>query len=163
MFVSTDSTNTSTVDVDNGEADEATLLAVRAKLFYLDKDSGGWKERGAGMLKINVPDHCVEFDMDGVPLVGTFDASQLGSCNGKVPRLILRQDQTHKVLLNTAIHPTADFQEKATLRATNVLFVSFEGAEGKAVSITAKVRERARGGERERERERVCNRGRHLY
>jgi hypothetical protein len=124
------------VNIDDGETGEATVLAVRAKLFYLNKESG-WKERGAGMLKINIPECCVELDYDGVPIVGSFDASQIEA--GKVPRLILRQDQTHRVLLNTAILHNTDFQEKTTLRATHVLFTSFEGEEAKPVSITAKM------------------------
>jgi DEAD/DEAH box helicase domain-containing protein len=126
------------VDVDDGEAGESTILAVRAKLFYLDKERG-WKERGAGMLKISVPESSVKFDHYGVPVPGSFDASYLRANNSKRPRLILRQDQTHRVLLNTTILPMASFQEKTTFRATNILFTSFEGSDARPVSITAKV------------------------
>jgi Ran-binding protein 3 len=125
------------VNVDDGETGEATILAVRAKLFYLNKDSGGWKERGAGMLKINVPGGSIEFDNEGATVPGSFDASVVEG--DRRPRLILRQDQTHRVLLNTAIQPEAEFIEKTTLRATHVIFTALEGDDAKPVSITAKM------------------------
>lgn len=171
------------VAVDDGEAGEATLLQVRARMYYLDKDLGGWKERGAGMLKINVPEHCVEFDRDGSVIPASFDASTLGEeeeegtqssagagadaddeeavagsgaedSNGKprakatgaatiprrtVVRLIMRQDSTHRVILNTAVLPSTEFKERQTLKATTVLFTAFEGSEAKPVSMQAKV------------------------
>ena len=116
------------VEVNDGETGEATILSVRAKVFYLDKETG-WKERGSGMLKINVPQSCVEFDDSGAPIPGSFDASgfeldeEEGDGNGhKVVRLILRQDQTHRVILNTAILPAMKFQEKASLKSVGILF-----------------------------------------
>lgn len=150
---------------DDGEAGEATLLQVRARMYYLDKDLGGWKERGAGMLKINVPEHCVEFDRDGSVIPASFDASTLGEdedsttaadeeaddANGKprigaaahprrtVVRLIMRQDSTHRVILNTAVLLSTEFKERQTLKATTVLFTAFEGSEAKPVSMQAKV------------------------
>ncbi|KAL1892198.1 hypothetical protein Sste5346_007154 [Sporothrix stenoceras] len=158
------------VAVDDGEAGEATLLQVRARMYYLDKDLGGWKERGAGMLKINVPEHCVEFDRDGSVIPASFDASTLGEeepsaeadeeaaagsgaedSNDKprtgaaahprrtVVRLIMRQDSTHRVILNTAVLPSTEFKERQTLKATTVLFTAFEGAEAKPVSMQAKM------------------------
>ncbi|UKZ46889.1 hypothetical protein TrVGV298_001100 [Trichoderma virens] len=133
------------VEVDDGEAGEATLLSVRAKMFYHDKEAG-WKERGAGMLKINVPQACVEFDENGSPILGSFDASGLDSGDGgdekeahKVVRLLMRQDQTHRVILNTAILPAMNFQEKASLKSVGILFTAFEGEQAKPVSITMRV------------------------
>ncbi|KAK2027667.1 PH domain-like protein [Colletotrichum zoysiae] len=129
------------ITVDDGEAGEATILQVRAKIFYLEKEVG-WKERGSGMLKINVPEACVQFDEAGVPVPGSFDASGLeedleaGDNKGhKVARLIMRQDQTHRILLNTVILPVMQFQEKATLKSVGVMFTAFEGAEAKPVSV----------------------------
>lgn len=139
---------TITVAVDDGEAGEVTVVSVRAKMFCLDKKEG-WKERGAGMLKINVPHASVEFDDDGAVIPGSFDASGLetngdsadsDSAGPKVARLILRQDQTHRVILNTAILPAMEFQEKASLKSVGILFTAFEGAETKPVSITIRVR-----------------------
>jgi hypothetical protein len=127
------------VAVDNGEAGEATILQVRAKIYHLDKtaDPAAWKERGAGNLKINVPDVTVELDEDGVPIPGSFDASSLDDVDGKTVRLIMRQDSTHRVILNTALIPAMKFQEKATNKAVCVLFTAIE-AGGDAVSIQAK-------------------------
>jgi Ran-binding protein 3 len=39
-------------DVMTGEEDENTIYSVRGKLFSLHDDS--WKERGTGLLKLNV-------------------------------------------------------------------------------------------------------------
>ncbi|KAJ0165412.1 Nucleoporin NUP56 [Colletotrichum tanaceti] len=129
------------ITVDDGEAGEATVLQVRAKIFYLEKEVG-WKERGSGMLKINVPEACVQFDDAGLPIPGSFDASGLeedpeagDSSSHKVVRLIMRQDQTHRILLNTVILPAMQFQEKATLKSVGVMFTAFEGAEAKPVSV----------------------------
>lgn len=135
------------IEVDDGEAGEITVVSVRAKMFSLDKQTG-WKERGAGMLKINVPHACVEFDDSGAVVPGSFDASGLEAVEKfaddndkgpKVARLILRQDQTHRVILNTAILPAMEFQEKASLKSVGILFTALEGNEAKPVSITMRM------------------------
>lgn len=115
-------------------------------MFYHDKEAG-WKERGAGMLKINVPQACVEYDDSGAVIPGSFDASALevdeeaagGSQGHKVARLIMRQDQTHRVILNTALVAAMKFQEKASLKSVGILFTAFEGEQSKPVSITMRV------------------------
>ncbi|KAK5998192.1 Nuclear pore protein NUP56 [Cladobotryum mycophilum] len=133
------------VEVDDGESGEVTVVSVRAKMFHHDKEVG-WKERGAGMLKINAPEACVEFDDVGIPIPGSFDASGLDLADGddattsrKVVRLIMRQDQTHRVILNTAILPAMKFQEKASLKSVGIVFTAFEGDDAKPVSITMKM------------------------
>ncbi|ORY58063.1 uncharacterized protein BCR38DRAFT_353750 [Pseudomassariella vexata] len=128
------------VAIDDGEAGEATILQVRAKIYHLDKTStpAAWKERGAGNLKINVPTVCVDLDESGVPLPGSFDASGLEDAESKTIRLIMRQDSTHRVILNTAVIPAMEFQEKSTNKAVCVIFTAIEG-EGNAVSIQAKM------------------------
>ncbi|KAF4340348.1 DEAD DEAH box helicase [Fusarium beomiforme] len=134
------------VEVNDGEAGEATVVSVRAKMFYHDKEAG-WKERGAGMLKINVPQACVEYDENGAVIPGSFDASALevdeeaagGSQGHKVARLIMRQDQTHRVILNTALVAAMKFQEKASLKSVGILFTAFEGEQSKPVSITMRM------------------------
>ncbi|KAI1048900.1 hypothetical protein LB506_005014 [Fusarium annulatum] len=134
------------VEVNDGEAGEATVVSVRAKMFYHDKEAG-WKERGAGMLKINVPQACVEYDENGAVIPGSFDASALevdeeaaGESQGhKVARLIMRQDQTHRVILNTALVAAMKFQEKASLKSVGILFTAFEGEQSKPVSITMRM------------------------
>ena len=130
--------SSSAVVVDDGEGDEVTLLAVRARMFQIEKGEG-WKERGAGMLKVNVPKSTVELDDDGVPEVGTFDASALdeddGSTDRKNVRLIMRQDHTLRVILNTAIVPATKFVVNQKLKATYVFFTSFDGSEAKQVQM----------------------------
>ncbi|PHH61740.1 hypothetical protein CDD82_2116 [Ophiocordyceps australis] len=138
------------VEIDDGETGEVTILSIRSKMFSLDKDTG-WKERGAGMLKINVPRSCVKVDEAGVPIPGsfnTFEADADGKHNDtdngaskgrRMARLIMRQDQTHRVILNTAIVPAMQFQEKTSLKSTGILFTAFEGSDAKPVSVTIKM------------------------
>lgn len=131
------------VALNDGEAGEATVLAVRAKLYYLEKGVG-WKERGSGMLKINVPESCISFE-DGNPVPGSFDASGMegdgdeDEKGSKVVRLIMRQDSTHRMLLNTIVIPAIDFEEKTSLKSVSVIFTAFEGDDGKPVSLQARV------------------------
>lgn len=96
------------------------------------------------MLKINVPESCVSFDDDGVPIPGSFDASGLeddeeAAGGSKTVRLVMRQDSTHRILLNTIVFPALDFQEKASLKAVGVCFTAFEGEDAKPVTVQAKV------------------------
>ncbi|KAI1100117.1 hypothetical protein F4804DRAFT_56548 [Jackrogersella minutella] len=126
------------VAVDDGEANEATILQVRTKIYHLDKATSAWKERGAGNLKINVPTSSVDYDdTTNAPIPGTFDASLLDDSESNVVRLVMRQDSTHRVILNTAIIPAMKFQEKSTIKATFVLFTAIE--DGGAVSIQLKM------------------------
>ncbi|KAI9054913.1 hypothetical protein LZ554_002057 [Drepanopeziza brunnea f. sp. 'monogermtubi'] len=118
--------------VDDGEAGEATLLQVRAKLFAIESKEVGWKERGVGTLKINVPKSCVSFDDNGVPIPGSFNASGLedddeGATGPRVARLIMRQENTHRVVLNTVIVRAMEFKDKASTSAAQIIFTAFEG------------------------------------
>src|SRR6187402_1437308 len=92
-----------TVHIDDGEAGEATLLQLRAKLFALESKEAGWKERGVGTLKINVPKVCASFDENGVAIPGSFDSSGLEDEDAdpsgpRVARLIMRQENNHRVI-----------------------------------------------------------------
>ena len=110
-------------------------------MFVHDKEAG-WKERGAGMLKINVPTQCVDFDDAGAVIPGSFDASSLeddSSESPKVVRLLMRQDQTHRVILNTPVLPAIKFQEKASLKSVAILFTAFQGEDAKPTSVTMRV------------------------
>jgi Ran-binding protein 3 len=129
------------VVVDDGERDEATVLAVRAKMYQLDKELG-WKERGAGMLKLNVPKASVEFDDAGTADIASFDASVLetGSDEDEAKsqqsvRLIMRQDHTLRLILNTTIVPAIKFQVITKLKSANVLFTAFDTDEVKQVQM----------------------------
>jgi hypothetical protein len=130
------------VVVDDGEGDEVTLLTVRARMFHMEKGTG-WKERGAGMLKVNVPKSTIELDDSGIPIKDSFDASVLeddvdeDTNTRQNVRLIMRQDHTLRVILNTAIVPAMKFQLTQTLKAAHVLFTAFEGGEAKQVQMKA--------------------------
>ncbi|RYP76094.1 hypothetical protein DL771_001918 [Monosporascus sp. 5C6A] len=128
------------VEVVDGEAGEASILQVRAKLYNLDKTSKTWKERGAGNLKINVPLACVDIDEEnGQPIPGSFDASALEDAESKVVRLIMRQDATHRVILNTVVIPAMSFQLKENGNIPYVLFTAIEG-NGEAVPMQLKMK-----------------------
>lgn len=87
------------------------------------------------MLKVNVPESTVEFDELGNPKPETFDASVLdtedsdGAKGRKNVRLIMRQDHTLRVILNTAILPAMEFHLTKRLKSSLVLFMAFEGTE----------------------------------
>lgn len=126
------------VEVDNGESNEVTLLTVRAKMFQVEKGEG-WKERGAGMLKVNVPKASIEFDNAGNPDPGSFDASVLDENDeAALPqnvRLIMRQDHTLRVILNAPILPAMQFDLDKKLKASFLRFTAFDGTEAKLVQL----------------------------
>jgi hypothetical protein len=137
---------TITVYVEDGESGEATLLQLRAKLFALESKEAGWKERGVGTLKINVPKSCASFDGNGIPIPGSFDISGLEDEDGEdsnapsVPRLIMRQENTHRVILNTIIVRAMEFLDKPSTGSAQVLFTAFEGEkEAKPINMLLKV------------------------
>ncbi|KAH6673780.1 hypothetical protein B0J14DRAFT_591584 [Halenospora varia] len=120
------------VPIEDGESGETTLLQLRAKLFALDSKEAGWKERGVGTLKINVPTPCASFGDNGVPIPGSFDASGLEDLDEdsnapRVPRLIMRQENTHRVILNTIIVRAMEFSDKPSTSTAQILFTGFEG------------------------------------
>ncbi|KAL1836811.1 hypothetical protein VTJ49DRAFT_4627 [Mycothermus thermophilus] len=129
--------------VDDGESEEVTLFSVRAKMYVMEKGVG-WKERGAGMLKVNVPKATVELDPEqgGAPDPASFDASVLADEKEerrKHVRLIMRQDHTLRVILNTVLLPAMKFQVMNRLKASTVLFTAFE--EGSARQVQVKLSE----------------------
>lgn len=96
------------------------------------------------MLKVNVPESSVEFDDVGNPKPESFDASVLETDDGddetkgrKNVRLILRQDHTLRVILNTAILPAMEFHLTKRLKSSLVLFMAFDGNEVKQVQMQA--------------------------
>jgi hypothetical protein len=107
--------------------------------MYVMEKGVGWKERGAGMLKVNVPKSTVEFDDQGVPDPTSFDASVLedeeDGGGPKHVRLIMRQDHTLRVILNTVILPAMKLQVTNRLKTSTVLFTAFEEGEGRQVQV----------------------------
>jgi hypothetical protein len=123
--------------VDDGEGQEVTLFSVRAKMYLMEKGVG-WKERGGGMLKVNAPKSTVELDKHGVPDAASFDASVLADEDDERQRhvrLIMRQDHTLRVILNTVIMPAMKFQVTNRLKTSTVLFTAFEGGEARQVQM----------------------------
>jgi hypothetical protein len=119
-------------------------LQIRAKLFAIDSKDVGWKERGVGTLKINVPKSTVDYDENGLPIPGSFDISGLDSEEDenapRVARLIMRQENTHRVVLNSVIVPAMEFKDKPATSAAQILFTAFEGdKEPKPINMLLKV------------------------
>lgn len=130
--------------MDDGEAGEATIFLARAKVYHLDKESGAWKERGAGILKVNVPEATIDFDQSGAALTASFDASMLdaGDSDSKTPkvvRLIMRQDHTLRVVINTAVLAGTEFVRREMMKAVGFLFTALEGPDARPVTLQVKV------------------------
>lgn len=132
------------VPVDDGEAGETTLFAFRAKIFAIESKEKGWKERGVGTIKLNVPKSYVEYDENDMPILGSYDPSgreeeEEESASSLVPaRLIMRQENTHRVILNTPIIKALKFEQKqGSGNSTQILFTAFEGE--KPINMLLKV------------------------
>lgn len=120
--------------IDDGEAGEATLFSFRAKIFAIESKEKGWKERGFGTIKLNVPNSYVEYDENDVPILGSYDPSgreedqDENSPEPVAARLIMRQENTHRVILNTPIVKALNFEEKhGSGGGMQILFTAFEG------------------------------------
>lgn len=94
-------------------------------------------------MKINVPKSCVAMDRSDHPIPGSFDSSGLDDDDEtapKVPRLILRQENTHRVILNTALLKQMKFQDKQATSTAQIFFTAIEGdKEPKPVNMLLKV------------------------
>ncbi|EHY52964.1 hypothetical protein HRR83_006203 [Exophiala dermatitidis] len=100
--------------LETGEEDEQTIFQCRAKLYHFDKE---WKERGAGVFKINIRYESKtigedaegeaektageeeEEEEDDVEAGGQPEFSTVE----RKARLIMRTDGVHKVVLNTPV------------------------------------------------------------
>ncbi|KAI0203982.1 hypothetical protein F4808DRAFT_457685 [Astrocystis sublimbata] len=117
--------------------DETSIIQARGRLFSLDKKSSSWKERGAGILRLMVPKESVVIGDDSNGLPGSFDSSAFKKSESKMVRLVMRQDATHRVILNTTLLPNMEFRAKSGLKSTSVLFTAIED-EG-PISITLRM------------------------
>lgn len=90
----------------SGEEDEEILFKQRAKLFRWDRDSGQWKERGVGDLKI------------------------LYHPEKKHYRVVMRREQVLKVCANHTI--TNDIELKPMNTSTNALVWTANDCAGKS-------------------------------
>lgn len=98
-----------------------------------------------GTLKVNVPKSCAGFDENGIPIPGSFDASGLEEEDDdpnapRVARLIMRQENTHRVILNTIIVRAMKFEDKPSTSTAQIMFTAFEGGEEpKPINMLLKV------------------------
>ena len=140
------------VPVDDGESADVTLFQCRAKLYVLQSKDDGWKIRGDGKLKVNVPMSSVSLDSNGKVIPSTFDGSKMGdkdssSTSSRVARLIMRQENTYRVILNTIILSGTEFLDsnattsRAWASTAHILFTGFEGEkEARPISMLLKVK-----------------------
>ncbi|KAH7922613.1 hypothetical protein BV22DRAFT_1131270 [Leucogyrophana mollusca] len=83
-------------EVMTGEEDEETIHQVRGKLYALCLQNQ-WKERGTGLLKVNVR----RSDGSGARLGGSFSSSHPSTHTA----LVMRKEAVYTVLLNVTLFP----------------------------------------------------------
>ncbi|KFY70712.1 hypothetical protein V498_10256, partial [Pseudogymnoascus sp. VKM F-4517 (FW-2822)] len=98
----------------------------------MESKEEGWKERGVGNLKVNAHKTCVEFDdYTGALIPGSFDVSLRDDEDGPpviAARLVMRQENTHRVILNTIINRALKLEEKPSNAAgKGYMFTAFDG------------------------------------
>lgn len=84
-----------TMTVDTGEEGEEVHFSSRARLYFFD---GSWKERGTGVIKVNIR---TPGDEDTESREPDPEAQAMGG--RRKARLLMRADATHKVLLNSPV------------------------------------------------------------
>jgi Ran-binding protein 3 len=105
--------------VNTGEEEEETVFSCRAKLYTFEKE---WKERGVGVLKLNIRyenQALASTDTEEKPAdEADLEAGGLEDFSAveRRGRLIMRTDGVHRVVLNTPIFKdmnvgTADGEE----------------------------------------------------
>lgn len=91
-----------------------------------------------------MPKSCASYDAYGGPIPGSFDPSGIEDEEEAAPlvvRLVMRQENTHRVVLNTVILSGMEFQEKPAASTAQFLFTAFEGdKDPKPVNMLLKVR-----------------------
>ncbi|KAI5299179.1 hypothetical protein KEM56_003456, partial [Ascosphaera pollenicola] len=129
---------------ETGEEEETTVFSSRVKLFYFKK--GEWKERGAGVLKVNVsPPEIDDEEEEEEEEEGKEDGKK--DNDGKDSkkrararaRIVMRADGVMRVILNTPLFKGMKFGDAAgnmpTTKAVNLTAVE----EGHPVLFTLRV------------------------
>ncbi|ETN47011.1 uncharacterized protein HMPREF1541_01201 [Cyphellophora europaea CBS 101466] len=83
-------------DLETGEEGEETIFNARAKLYHFEKE---WKERGTGVLKVNVRQEVQAAASDA-------EADAENGESAKIvlrARVIMRADGVHRVILNSPV------------------------------------------------------------
>ena len=135
--------------VETGEEGEETRFSARAKLFYFDSAAKAWKERGFGLLKLNVtksndddddePDQSDEEGEPPTPETIASKAKQPSEPN-KLARLLMRSEAVYRVILNVPVFKTlkAGDQNGDTPSDRSVKFTALE--DKKPVMMQLRVR-----------------------
>ena len=94
--------------VETGEEGEETRFSGRAKLFYFDNATKAWKERGFGVLKLNVScavsEETDDVQADSSPEPTGSEHSEYGQTSRKLlARLLMRSEGVYRVVLNVPI------------------------------------------------------------
>ncbi|KAI9830673.1 MAG: hypothetical protein M1826_004502 [Phylliscum demangeonii] len=115
-------------DVETGEEGEENLFQARAKLYFFQTNGTvkAWKERGFGILKLNVtappPEKRKFDDLDDYEDLDDEDPSAIerasasksdGEPATKRARLLMRSEAVHKVILNTQVYKGMMFGKEA--------------------------------------------------
>lgn len=93
--------------VTTGEEDEETKYSLRTKLYSMEPD-GGWKERGVGVLRLNVRKE-----------------------DGKGARLVMRADGVLRLILNVSLYAGMNCLEDGK----HVRLTVFEEGERRLVTL----------------------------
>ncbi|KAG9241186.1 hypothetical protein BJ878DRAFT_483180 [Calycina marina] len=133
------------VKIQDGETDEATLMQIHAKLLAFTQATG-WRERGKGVIKLNVPKSTVDYDSDGNAVSGSFDISGLDTEEDenapRQPRLIMRVANTHRVILNANVFKLMKFDDKPVQKGAAIMFtVATEDTEAPTMQMLLRMTE----------------------
>jgi Ran-binding protein 3 len=121
--------------VATGEEDEETIFTARGKLYFFDKstNTGSWKERGTGVVKLNTPSPN-PFTSPILAAEGHDSDDEPAEPVEKRARLVMRNDGVYRVILNTSIIKDMSFVEKG---GKQILFTALEN--GNPVQMSLKV------------------------
>ncbi|KAI9799514.1 MAG: hypothetical protein M1833_004036 [Piccolia ochrophora] len=128
-------------EVETGEEEEETIFSNRAKLFYFNRTDKAWKERGMGVLKLNISlthhneelkavgEHEQE-DSDEDPEKGEAGPQKRGK---RSARLLMRAEGVYRVLLNVPVFKDIQVGDKDGLEPPGKTIIMTAPEEGSPV------------------------------
>ena len=138
------------VSVETGEEGEETVFSGQAKLYHMTRGDNaaehGWKERGVGLLKVNVPMPILdESEETSESEAGTREDERASKHTTKrTARLLMRASGVYRVILNVPIYkgmkllsPEGDVPT-STKSSKSLMLTILE--DGKPVMLQIKVR-----------------------
>lgn len=97
-----------------------------------------------GSLKINVHRSSIKTYPNGEVVPKSFDPNRSGVGEAAPARLVMRQENTHRLILNTIIYKSLAFQKKPSNTSVQLMFMAMEAQEGsreaKPIQMLLKVR-----------------------